>query len=70
MRYEVLSTRERTGKSYVAMWTDSPLCIDCIEIQEDILDGGHKIQFSGTQEEYEQIKGKLCSKVKVNIQKT
>lgn len=67
MRYEVLSTRGRTGKYYTGMWTESPSCIDPIEVQKDIIDGGNKIQFSGTPEEYAAVKDKLYAKVKVSV---
>lgn len=69
MRYEVLSTKGRTGKYYVGMWTEFPQCIDPIEIQKDIIEGGNKIQFTGTQEEYDAVKDKLHPKVKVGIKK-
>ena len=67
MRYEVLSTRGRTGKYYTGMWTESTLCIDPIETQKDIIDGGNKIQFTGTPEEYAAVKDRLHPKVKVNV---
>lgn len=69
MRYEVLSVRGRTGKYYVGMCTEYPNCIDSIDAQKDMLDGGNKIQFTGTQEEYDEVKDKLHPKVKVSIKK-
>lgn len=69
MRYEVLSVRGRTGKYYVGMWTEYPTCIDSIDAQKDMIDGGNKIQFTGTQEEYDTVKDKLHPKVKVTIKK-
>lgn len=62
MVYEVISPEAHGNGTIVGMHTESPACIDS-------LDAKSKIAFIGTEEEYEAVKAKLNSKVKVTIQK-
>lgn len=40
-------------------------CIDTCEVQKQLVDAGYKIRFEGTSAEYEAVKTRLTSKVKV-----
>ena len=65
MVYEVISPRGRgTG-----VHTESPQCINSIDMQKAMVAGGSKITFEGTEEEYEAVKDKLHPKTKVTIKK-
>ena len=49
--------------------TESPQCIDSLDMQKAMVAGGSKITFEGTEEEYEAVKDKLHPKTKVTIKK-
>lgn len=68
MVYEVISPRGRGTGNIVGVHTESPQCIDSIDMQKAMVAGGSKITFEGT-EEYEAVKDKLHPKTKVTIKK-
>lgn len=69
MVYEVISPRGRGTGNIVGVHTESPQCIDSLDMQKAMVAGGSKITFEGTEEEYEAVKDKLHPKTKVTIQK-
>lgn len=69
MVYEVISPRGRGTENIVGVHTESPQCIDSIDMQKAMVAGGSKITFEGTEEEYEAVKDKLHPKTKVTIKK-
>lgn len=69
MVYEVISPRGRGTGNIVGVHTESPQCIDSIDMQKAMVAGGSKITFEGTEEEYEAVKDKLHPKTKVTIKK-
>lgn len=69
MVYEVISPRGRGAGNIVGVHTESPQCIDSIDMQKAMVAGGSKITFEGTEEEYEAVKDKLHPKTKVTIKK-
>lgn len=69
MVYEVISPRGRGTGTIVGVHTESPQCIDSLDMQKAMVAGGSKITFEGT-EEYEAVKDKLHPKTKVTIKKT
>lgn len=69
MVYEVISPEAHGNGTIVGVHTESPACIDSLDAQKAMLDAKSKIAFIGTEEEYEAVKAKLNSKVKVTIQK-
>ena len=70
MVYEVISPRGRGTGTIVGVHTESPRCIDSLDMQKAMVAGGSKITFEGTEEEYEAVKNKLHPKTKVTIKKT
>lgn len=70
MVYEVISPRGRGTGTIVGVHTESPQCIDSLDMQKAMVAGGSKITFEGTEEEYEAVKNKLHPKTKVTIKKT
>lgn len=68
MVYEVISPRGRGTGNIVGVHTESPQCIDSLDMQKAMVAGGSKITFEGT-EEYEAVKDKLHPKTKVTIKK-
>lgn len=70
MVYEVISPRGRGTGNIVGVHTESPQCIDSLDMQKAMVAGGSKITFEGTEEEYEAVKDKLHQKTKVTIKKT
>lgn len=70
MVYEVISPRGRGTGTIVGVHTESPQCIDSLDMQKAMAAGGSKITFEGTEEEYEAVKNKLHPKTKVTIKKT
>ena len=70
MVYEVISPRGRGTGTIVGVHTESPQCIDSLDMQKAMVAGGSKITFEGTEEEYETVKNKLHPKTKVTIKKT
>lgn len=69
MVYEVISPRGRGTGNIVGVHTESPQCIDSLDMQKAMVAGGSKITFEGTEEEYEAVKDKLHPKTKVTIKK-
>lgn len=69
MVYEVISPRGRGTGNIVGVHTESPQCIDSLDMQKAMVAGGSKITFEGTEEEYEAVKDKLYPKTKVTIKK-
>lgn len=69
MVYEVISPRGRGTGNIVGVHTESPQCIDSLDMQKAMVAGGSKITFEGTEEEYEAVKDKLHPKTKVTIEK-
>lgn len=69
MVYEVISPRGRGTGNIVGVHTESPQCIDSLNMQKAMVAGGSKITFEGTEEEYEAVKDKLHPKTKVTIKK-
>lgn len=69
MVYEVISPRGRGTGNIVGAHTESPQCIDSLDMQKAMVAGGSKITFEGTEEEYEAVKDKLHPKTKVTIKK-
>ena len=69
MVYEVISPRGRGTGNIVGVHTESPQCIDSLDMQKAMVAGGSKITFEGTEEEYEAVKDKLHQKTKVTIKK-
>ena len=69
MVYEVISPRGRGTGNIVGVRTESPQCIDSLDMQKAMVAGGSKITFEGTEEEYEAVKDKLHPKAKVTIKK-
>lgn len=69
MVYEVISPRGRGTGNIVGVHTESPQCIDFLDMQKAMVAGGSKITFEGTEEEYEAVKDKLHPKTKVTIKK-
>ena len=65
MVYEVISPRGRGTGNIVGVHTESPQCIDSLDMQKAMVAGGSKITFEGTEEEYEAVKDKLHPKTKV-----
>ena len=53
MVYEVISPRGRGTGNIVGVHTESPQCIDSLDMQKAMVAGGSKITFEGTEEEYE-----------------
>jgi hypothetical protein len=70
MVYEVISPRGRGTGNIVGVHTESPQCIDSLDMQKAMVAGGSKITFEGTEEEYEAVKDKLHPKTKVTTKKT
>lgn len=70
MVYEVISPRGRGTGNIVGVHTESPQCIDSLDMQKAMVAGESKITFEGTEEEYEAVKDKLHPKTKVTIKKT
>lgn len=70
MVYEVISPRGRGTGNIVGVHTESPQCIDSLDMQKAMVAGGSKITFEGTEEEYEAVKDKLHPKTNVTIKKT
>lgn len=70
MVYEVISPRGRGTGNIVGVHTESPQCIDSLDMQKAMVAGGSKITFEGTEEEYEAVKDKLHPKTKVTIKKS
>lgn len=64
MVYEVISPRGRGTGNIVGVHTESPQCIDSLDMQKAMVAGGSKITFEGTEEEYEAVKDKLHPKTK------
>lgn len=62
MVYEVISPRGRGTGNIVGVHTESPQCIDSLDMQKAMVAGGSKITFEGTEEEYEAVKDKLHPK--------
>ena len=56
MVYEVISPRGRGTGNIVGVHTESPQCIDSLDMQKAMVAGGSKITFEGTEEEYEAVK--------------
>lgn len=69
MVYEVISPRGRGTGNIVGVHTESPQCIDSLDMQKAMVAGGSKITFEGTEEEYEAVKDKPHPKTKVTIKK-
>lgn len=69
MVYEVISPRGRGTGNIVGVHTESPQCIDSLDMQKAMVAGGSKITFEGTEEEYEAVKDELHPKTKVTIKK-
>lgn len=69
MVYEVISPRGRGTGNIVGVHTESPQCIDSLDMQKAMVAGGSKITFEGTEEEYEAVKDKRHPKTKVTIKK-
>lgn len=69
MVYEVISPRGRGTGNIVGVHTESPQCIDSLDMQKAMVAGGSKITFEGTEEEYEAVKDKFHPKTKVTIKK-
>lgn len=67
MVYEVISPRPHGSETFVGLHTEYPECIDPLSVQEAMLSGDNKIIFKGTEKEYEAVKKKLATKVKVTI---
>ena len=67
MVYEVISPRGRGTGNIVGVHTESPQCIDSLDMQKAMVAGGSKITFEGTEEEA--VKDKLHPKTKVTIKK-
>ena len=67
MVYEVISPEAHGSGTIIGMHTESASCIDSLELQKTMIGDGSQIVFSGTQEEYDAVKDKLHSKVKVKI---
>lgn len=65
MVYEVISPRGRGTGNIVGVHTESPQCIDSLDMQKAMVAGGSKITFEGTEEEYEAVKDKLHPKTNV-----
>lgn len=65
MVYEVISPRGRGTGNIVGVHTESPQCIDSLDMQKAMVAGGSKITFEGTEEEYEAVKDKLHPKTKL-----
>lgn len=59
MVYEVISPRGRGTGNIVGVHTESPQCIDSLDMQKAMVAGGSKITFEGTEEEYEAVKDML-----------
>lgn len=55
MVYEVISPRGRGTGTIVGVHTESPQCIDSLDMQKAMVAGGSKITFEGTEEEYADI---------------
>ena len=70
MVYEVISPRGRGTGNIVGVHTESPQCIDSLDMQKAMVAGGSKITFEGTEEEYEAVKDKLHPNTKATIKKT
>lgn len=69
MVYEVISPKGRGTGTIIGVHTESPQCIDSLDMQKAMVAGGSKITFEGTEEEYEAVKNKLHPKTKVTIKK-
>lgn len=69
LRYEVLSPSRQKDKYHIGLYTESPVCIDSLDMQKELIRAGHKINFTGTEAEYQKVKSKLFSKVKVTVKK-
>ena len=50
MVYEVISPRGRGTGNIVGVHTESPQCIDSLDMQKAMVAGGSKITFEGTEE--------------------
>lgn len=67
MVYEVISPRGRGTGNIVGVHTESPQCIDSLDMQKAMVAGGSKITFEGTEEEYEAVKDKLHPKTNAMV---